>query len=133
MPKRKEKIVELCLNSKIKYTYRTPHLGRAEFEICPVFKRGYIEKVYIYRAQQYEEQSAYVLDLKKLGLRRTNTFDITAWGHLTDEPRVWRNYWCKEHKAICFETYVPNGTDIIEFDYHFGNSLTIRFVKSGRD
>jgi len=128
MEEEKLEPVELTLNSKISYIDVRPSYGRAQFQFCPVFKRGKMEKLFIVRAQQPEEERYYVLNLKKLGFKKTSSFSISSWSG-TDDPRAWQHFWCEEHKTICFDVYVPNGTDMIEFDYHFGNDLTIRFIK----
>jgi len=122
---------ELSLEDKIKYLWRTERYGRAEFQICPKFVRGKMTDVFIYRRQQpHEKNKEYHLDLLKLLPKwRITEFQIDAWSHKTDNPRIWRNWWCKEHKTIAFDIYVPNDTDTIEFDFHFGDNLTIRFVK----
>jgi len=123
------KPIEITLDSKIDYKAKHPSFGRAEFQICPVFKRGYIRELFIYRKQQ-EARTFYHLDLEsELEGSRINVFSITAWSHETDYPRIWRNFWCKEHKTISFEVYVPDNTDTIEFSFHFGNTLDVRFVK----
>lgn len=122
------KTKQINLDTKIKYVPVTENLGRAEFLFCPVFKYGKMRKLFIFRLQQ-KNREHYCLDLEKIGLKNTTTFDITSWSHKKDLPVIWRNFWCKEHKTISFEVYVPNNTDTIEFAYHFGDSLTIRFIK----
>jgi hypothetical protein len=126
--KEKKELKEIGLHDKIKYKHLHPSYGRAEFVICPVFKRGYMQELFIYRRQQ-DENEDYHMDLIKLGLAKTICFDITAWTHKTDSPNIWRNPYCKEHKCLSFWVYVPNNTDTIEFEYHFGEEITIRFVK----
>jgi hypothetical protein len=122
------KIKELELKDKIQYKPLHPSYGRAEFVFCPVFKYGKMKELFIFRRQQDEDEN-YHLDLKKLGFKKTICFDITSWSHKTDDPHIWRNPYCKEHKCLAFWVYVPNNTDTIEFEYHFGEELTIRFVK----
>lgn len=128
LKKTKRKIIQIKLSDKIKYKPITQRLGRAEFVICPIFKYGYLREIFIYRVQQ-ETSEIYHLDLEKeLNGSRINVFHITSWTHKRDEPSIWQNFWCKKHKTISFEIYVPNNTNMIEFDFHFGNDLTIRFA-----
>jgi len=120
----------LTLQDKITYIGITHNLGRAEFQICPKFTRGKLTDLYIYRRQQ-ENRESYHINIKvNCAWAKITTFLIDAWTHRTEPPRIWRNFWCKEHKTICFEVYVPPETDTIEFDENFGDTLTIRFIKA---
>lgn len=47
--------------------------------------------------------------------------------HPHDDPWAWRMSWCKEHKTVSYEVYVPDGTDTLSFELHFGNSIDICF------
>ena len=113
---------EIKSTDVIGYVDRTDKWGTAEFQICTLFKRGYLKEVYFTRRQQ-ENNENYCLKVEG----KINVFCITAWTHKTEHPRIWRQFWCKDHKSICHETYVPRGTSKIVFAYHFGNSLDIRF------
>ena len=119
--------LKIDLDSKIEFIQRTEEYGTAEFEFCPVFKRGKMTDLFIVRCQQ-KNNECYHLALENLGFNKTTQFEIGSWTHKTDSPTIWKNFWCKAHKAICFCTYAPKDTDTIEFDYHFGNYLTIKFV-----
>jgi hypothetical protein len=120
---------EITLDTKIPYQALHETYGRAEFQICPKFVRGRMTDIYLFRRQQVNSERGYHLDvLKALPDCRITQFQIDAWTHKTDAPRVWREFWCKEHKTICHETYVPNNTNTIEFDPFFGEGITIRFV-----
>ena len=126
-PIEKQEYEEIDTDSKIKYVPITKRLGRAEFNFCPVFNRGKMVKLLIHRMQQ-EAKEQYELNLEKLGYGVTS-FGFSSWTHKgIDEPYVWQNWWCKEHKCVSFCVYVPNNTNTIEFDYYFGCDLTIRFV-----
>jgi hypothetical protein len=115
------------LDEKIKYNPIHERYGRAEFAICPVFKRGILKEIFLYRRQQDIDES-YHIDLIKLGYLKTRCFDISSWSHKTEDPKIWRNPYCKEHKCVSFWVYVPNNTNTIEFGYHFGEAISIRFV-----
>ena len=100
------------------------NLGRAEFQFCPVWKRGIMVELLIYRAQQRDKTKAYRLPLAEAGRVTTFSFDARV-EH--ERPRPWRMFWCKEHKNVTYEVYVPSGTDQIKFRPHFGNSLDVYF------
>lgn len=110
---------------KIQYISIHPNFGRAEFQMCPVFKNGYMQKLYIMALQQERKDRFWVLGVEK----KINQFSITSWIYKTDAPYIWKEFWCKEHKTICHTTYVPNDTNVIRFEYNFGNALEIRFGK----
>ena len=122
----KRELKMLNLESRIQYTPVTKMYGRAEFVFCPVYSRGKMRKLYIYRKQQIGMNFEYCLDLKDYNVK---SFSITSWIHRTDLPNTWRESWCKEHKTIAHEVYVPDDTNCLEFDYSLGNWLTIRFVE----
>ena len=109
--------------------------GTAEFGICTHFVRGRLTELYLTRQQQPDEkEKGYYINLKEdFPNFRVTCFMICAWSHKTADPRIWRQWWCKEHKAICHETYVPRNTDTIEFDLTLGDTLEIRFVNSLED
>ena len=127
----KVKVKTITLDDAIHYRAMDPtpgggNLGRAEFVFCPVWKRGVMRELLIYRAQQRDKQRAYRLPLADAG--RVTVFSFRAWGHRgIEEPRPWRMGWCKEHKGVSYEVYVPSGTDRLTFSPHFGNSLDIHF------
>ena len=109
-------------NPFIDYKPMHERYGMAEFEICPIFKNGKLQKFMIYPKQQ-ENNNVYY-EIPAFGQKQ---FEITSWTQKTDSLRIWMEFWCKEHKTICHRVYVPNNTDRIEFD-----NLTvfmIRFVK----
>jgi len=130
----KRKIVKISLDDKIYYTPVTEMWGRAEFDICPVFKRGYLRQIHIIRRQQ-ETKEEFVLDLEReLNPSRIREFSITSeYGVEKPLPKIWRNFWCIVHKTISFSVYVPVDTNTIKFTPHFFlNSLDIIFTKGER-
>lgn len=109
---------EINVLSIIKYKDVHPTYGRAEFTFCPVFKRGYLHKLWIYRKQQ-GEPGGFVFDVYK-EYPRINQFAIKAWIHKTESPRIWQNGWCKEHNCVQFDVYVPKNTSRIVFSFMSG-------------
>jgi hypothetical protein len=122
------KIIKLKPKDKIKFVPITERWGRAEFEICPVFKYGYLREIWIVPRQQEIHDTRYLLEIPKEF--KTREFSITAWTHKNiDLPDIWRNFWCKEHKTICFETYVPNNTNVLTFEIYHLTGVNLRFDK----
>jgi hypothetical protein len=122
-----DKTKVLKIGNKIRFVRNDPMWGVAEFVFCPIFKRGKMKEMHIYRKQQ-EKKEHFVIDLKKY---KVSEFEIASWTHKTDHPRVWRNSWCDEHKTIAFEVYPPVGTDIIRTSVYFGTDLEIMFENEG--
>ena len=102
------------------------NLGRAEFLFCPLWTRGRMRELLIYPLQQ-RSKMYYRLDLTDCG--KVTTFGFDSYGD-KERPRAWRMGWCKEHKTVSYEVYVPTGTDRLSFSPHFGNSISICFEAS---
>ena len=125
MSKKEIMKTKITTNSVILYKPIDESLGRAEFEICPIFKDGFLKEIVFFRKQQRTHEEI-TLNLGKDS--KIITFYIDSWTHKKDSPRIWREYWCKEHETICHNVYVPPKTNKIEFKLNFGDSITIRFV-----
>ncbi len=100
---------------------RTQKLGRAEFAICPQWKRGKLVKISIYPLQQ--EDRSYYYEWEGHGKRN---FTIQSYCNL-DEPKVWMHSYCREHKCHSMRVYVPNGAKFLWFQV-YSNSVTIGFT-----
>jgi len=82
----------------------TEEYGRAEFVICPVYKRGKMRELYIYPAQQPDAKFYYKVNLEYAPL----DFSVSSWTHKgMSNPVIWLMFWCKEHKCQAFRVYVP--------------------------
>lgn len=121
----KQTIKEITFNDKIQFDALHPSYGRAEFIICPVFKYGYMKELYIQPIQQERNDGIQSWVIKIGSEFRLTTFSIRGWVHRGQEPRIWRQWYCKEHNTIAHEFYVPDGTDTLRFSLHFGNSVDI--------
>ena len=99
----------------------TQRLGRAEFAICPQWKRGKLVKISIYPLQQ--EDRSYFYEWEGNGKRY---FTIQSYQNL-DEPKIWMHSYCKEHKCQTMRVYVPNGGKYLWFQVHSDN-ITIGFT-----
>jgi len=114
---------KITIKDTISYEPIHKDYGRAEFVFCPIFKEGIMKRLYIYALQQERKIRRWIL---KIDIPVT-TFHIESWAHKTNPPHIWREFWCKQHKTISHEVYVPDNTNKITFSYFFGNSLSIRF------
>lgn len=113
------------LEDCIPYADYSELTGRAEFIICVKMYRGYVHTVYITAMQEHREQCK--LPLYEKGYR-CNAFMIDTWIHKFETPTTWMQGWCEQHKCPFQRWYVPKGTAKIKFDYHFGTTLSIKFV-----
>lgn len=125
-PKAKEKPLVISINDEIRFKALddTPgggNLGRAEFQFCPIWRKGKMAELMIFRRQQREEVRAYRLKL----LRGITQFSFQ--GPYEDKPNLWHMFWCEEHETVCYRVYVPTHSSRIAFEPHFGNSIDIRF------
>jgi hypothetical protein len=119
----KRKIIKLKLGETIPFQPIHESLGRAEFEICPIFKYGKLKKIRIYPRQQEVDVFCYEIEAED-----QEQFRIESWAYKgIESPRIWLEYWCKEDKTICHRVYVPNDTDTIEIEHL--STLIIRFIK----
>ena len=120
MRKLKEKI--LNNGDKVFFTPLTEEYGLAEFQCCPIFKRGKLKEFYLHPDQQPDAKYYYKLDLNY----SPYDFSIGSWTHKgIDSPQIWLHYWCKEHKCHGFRFYVPRNSNF--FEVHFLSNLSINF------
>ena len=123
MTTKKETVISI--GDSISYKYEDKNYGRAEFVVCPVFKRGIMRECYIYPMQQPEYFEKYFkIDLSG---RKTRVISLSSHPPFEADPRVWMMFWCKEHKCFSFELYVADNTARLEIDYHFGDTLCLDF------
>ena len=118
-----KKIKEIQLGDRIGYVPSTPNYGRAEFVICPVFKRGYLIELYVFPKQQETTTWCYKLTLP----HGITVIGFACYGK--ENIKVWTSGWCKEHKCYSLEFYVPadDACRSIKFATHFGNNLALEF------
>lgn len=106
---KKIKIVKLKPDEFIEYSWKHSSYGRAEFDICPVFKYGKLKKMLIYPRQQETDVGCYEIDCYN-----QTTFTISSWTHKgIENPWAWRYFFCKEHKQLEMSVYVPPMTNKI--------------------
>jgi len=123
-----EKIIKF--GDEIKYVPRTHDYGRAEFTICPVFKRGIIRELYIYPRQQPDAKHFY----KLVPMGKYRIIDFTYYGgDFNDCCRIWQTWWCKEHKCFSLEFYVPNEGDSFKVNCHFGDTISLEWCREFRE
>lgn len=112
---------ELKPGARVFFHATHPRYGRAEFEFCHVFKRGKLQTVFIYPRQQEVAPIYYRIDCKG-----RSEFCVGSWGHHgLSEPRIWQQYYCREHKGFVMRVYVPPEATYFDVGYgdvHFGRS-----------
>lgn len=124
MKKKLLKQKEIKSNEKIFFTPRTEDYGCAEFVICPVFKYSRLKEVFIYPRQQPDAKEFF-----HIGKLNCDSFQIMSWTYKgTESPRIWRNYYCKEHKCVSFDVYPPKDTN-----YFYVQTLSILEVIFDRE
>ena len=98
------KQVELKEEEKIFFIPSTENYGSAEFMVCPVFKYGKLRDLFIYPRQQPDKGGTY-WHIKCWGQK---AFQVRSWTHKGFEnPNIWCNFWCNEHKCLSFDIYPP--------------------------
>lgn len=115
----------LAPGAKVFFRAMSPQYGSAEFEFCHVFKRGKLQTVYVYPKQQEVPNIYYRIDC-----HGRSEFCIGSWSHKgIDEPRVWRQFYCRDHKGFVMNVYVPKnanhfvvGYGDIHFDMEIANA-----------
>lgn len=120
------KLTEVILNNGdvVSFVPLTTKYGLAEFEICPVVKRGKLTDIYITPAQQPMAEHFYHIIVNY----NPWSWSVGSWMHKGMEaPRVWNMYWCKTHKCQCFRVYVPRNST--KFSVELLTNLSIMFDK----
>lgn len=107
----------------IPFVNKTDNLGRAEFILCPLYKRGKVVELFIYRRQQQNVTEYYHWEHTGRGV---GEMTIQSFGDLPD-PKVWRTFYCKEHKTQSLELYVPVGATYLRFE-QFSFCITLGFM-----
>lgn len=100
----------------------TERFSRAEFGICPQYKKGKLVRLSIYPMQQLDCNYYYEWE----GTGGLRTLGIASYNKL-DDPKVWLFHYCKEHNCQSMRVYVPNGSKYLWFKEH-SDSITIGFV-----
>lgn len=106
----------------IPFEWKTERWGRAEFSICPIYKRRKLVKLFIYPHQQENKEDYYIWEGTS-----DSYFTIQGYEGLND-PKIWLIGWCKEHKCQNIRLYVPSNSKFIWF--HVLSTITIGFTKT---
>lgn len=116
---------EILLNDGdcLPFVGMTQNLGRAEFSVCPIFKRGKLVSMFIYPLQQ-EDRSYYY----KWEGHPKKQYTVQSYQSL-DNPNIWMHQYCKEHKTPSFRMYVPTGANFLWFSV-YSDSVSIGFLKT---
>lgn len=100
------------------------NLGRAEFDFCVKWKNGKIKEVYIFHRQQHNIEYYYKIEV---GFATTLQFSSRTFKGI-QEPKLWYINYCKKHKAINHQIYVPSNSN--QFTISLGSIFKIDFDKS---
>lgn len=96
----------------VPFIWGTKDFGRAEFQLCAEHERNKIVGFYVYHLQQ--ENIKYYWHYSNL---LYNGLGIHSYQELT-APEVWMTQWCKEHKSLLLELYVPPKSKFINLDHN---------------
>lgn len=108
----------------ITFVSTTHDYGRAEFVICPVFRRGIMRELYIDPRQQPQYfKEWFQIDLDGIP---ANQMHFSGYPKEND-PEIWRSFWCKEHKCFSIELYVSASSHYFEVQPHFGDTVDLEF------
>lgn len=87
-----------------KHIGKGSHLGRAEFQFCPIWRRGKLQEFFIYPLQQRNVIHFYHVTTPK----HCSSFSIQSWTHKgIDNPYLWHFSWCPNHRTQSVRVYVP--------------------------
>lgn len=99
--------VELKDGDVVHFNLMSPEYGRAEFDICPKWKRGKLAELFIY-ARQQKNVSCYW----HVTAGWPTSFGVGSWQHKKIAvPNIWTMHWCKDHKCMSMSVYPPDGTN----------------------
>lgn len=119
-----KKLTTISFGQDIPFSCGDSNYGRAEFVVCPVFKRGIMRELYI----DPKQQPKYFGEWFKVDLQGIRIKSLSLSGYpVAKDPRVWNSFWCKEHKCYSLELYVANNTSSLTVVTHFGDNVTLEF------
>jgi len=112
---------ELNTGDKIIFIPSTINFGRAEFAICPISKRGFIKELFIYRKQQEDKSFYHFVPFSPM-----RHLWFSSYQGL-DEVYIWQMVWCKDHKCLSIQLYVPIGSHQLSVSQAFGTTIHFEF------
>lgn len=119
------KLIELESGTDYDFKWIDDSYGVAEFVVCPVYRYGKLREFHMFSKQQPNDLKHY---WTKFEDGTPMDWSISSWTHKDMEaPRVWLNFWCKEHKCNAQEFYVPRHST--KFTANFGINFSINFDK----
>lgn len=93
-------------NYRIYFDWIHQNYGRAEFVVCPKFKRGRIYQVFLTTKQQVPIRGW-------IFKANSNSLSISSYTEL-DTPKVWIHGWCKDHKTQYTAFYSPSNAEFLD-------------------
>ncbi len=128
MDKLIEHVTSVPISIPFEWRDKTPggqNLGRAEFQVCVIYKRGKVARYFVYAAQQKNVTKFFQF----IGVY--DDFSIDSYDDLED-AKVWLAAWCKEHKTQTLSIYVPPEAKFLNLSYHgisFSNTAVFPVVE----
>lgn len=111
---------EIFEYEKIDFEWLTKDLGHAEFVLCPVYNRKkVISKLYIYPKQQKDQKYFFVIKNKNSDNSGLNLGCLLINNEL-QHTNVWTTYYCKEHKTMALQLYVPKFSKQLHVSFNLG-------------
>jgi hypothetical protein len=121
------KLIEKVLEDgdKVPFVAYTTRYGLAEFVFCLKYIRSKLKHIYIYPAQQEN-----VINCFQVDVNYAESVNITSFTHKgMDDPKIWLQFWCKEHDCPAMRVYVPK--QATHFHVSKLSSILITFDKEG--
>jgi hypothetical protein len=116
---------KIKIGEEISFIWMHPTKGWAHLDICQVWKRGRIEKIFIVPRQQ---DNAFIFSFAPPKDYKATELNISSYG-CEEEAQVTSNSYCDVHKAINTSMNVPKGSNYFKLSLHFGNSICMEFHK----
>lgn len=117
----KRKTITIKDGENISFVPMTKEYGRAEFCICPIYKRGKLRQMYITPQQQPDAKNNYLIDDI-----HSDSFTVRGASYDSKYPLIWIHGWCEEHKTQFFRLYVDENSK--HFSVSKLSTLSIDFV-----
>lgn len=116
---------EIKLGEKIHFNWMDKGgFGWAYFDVCQVWKRGRIVKIYIIPRQNSSGLPDMVFIPDKED--KLTSFGVSSY-NCDSEATIRRISYCKHHKALNVSMSVPKNSKYFELGYHFGDEISMEY------
>ena len=117
---------EIKLGEEVNFKWKSPRYGWAYFDVCQVWYRGKIKKLYII-SRQMEENINFIYDVDDDF--KAQALNISSYTFNNSDACVTENRYCKEHKAVMSKVRVPKESEYFTLCLHFGDTICLDFHK----